>query len=63
MDYLSKLKLELKYTYDQFKEKFEDFTYKFNNDLQVAFDKQCDFCVKKGVPKTASKKGVPPDSN
>ena len=27
------------------------------------FDQLCDFCVKKWVPKTASKKGAPPDSN
>ena len=27
------------------------------------FDQICDFCVKKWVPKTASKKGAPPDSN
>ena len=27
------------------------------------FDQICDFCVKTWVPKTASKKGVPPESN
>ena len=27
------------------------------------FDQICDFCLKKWVPKTASKKGAPPDSN
>ena len=27
------------------------------------FDNICDFCVKKEAPKTASKKGAPPDSN
>ena len=29
----------------------------------VIFDKICDFCAKTMVPKTASKKGAPPDSN
>ena len=27
------------------------------------FDNICDFCVKKWVPKTVSKKGAPPESN
>ena len=31
--------------------------------LGVIVHQKCDFCVKKGVPKTASKKGAPPDSN
>ena len=42
-DLKSKLKLELKYNYRQFKEKYDDFTYKFNTDLQTAFDKEVDF--------------------
>jgi len=32
------IKTELKYTLDQFKSKFEDFKYKFNDDLDKAFN-------------------------
>ena len=38
-DIVDKLKLELKYTYDQFKNKYDDFKYKFNDELNTAFDK------------------------
>ena len=39
----NKLRLEMKYTYDEFKSKFDDFTYKFSGDLQAAYDKDTDF--------------------
>ena len=29
----------MKYDYDQFKEKYDDFKYKFNEDLDKAFDR------------------------
>jgi len=38
-DIVDKLKLELRYTYDQFKNKYDDFKYKFNDELNTAFDK------------------------
>ena len=37
-DIVDKLKLELKYTYDQFKNKYDDFKYKFNDELNTAFN-------------------------
>ena len=58
-------------TYMQSKHTFQ-FLYFFEKrlpeDLQMShflsiFDKIYEFCVKKWVPKTASKKGAPPDSN
>ena len=41
-DMIDKLKLELKYTYDQFKSKYDDFKYKYNDELNAAFDKVSD---------------------
>jgi hypothetical protein len=38
-DMVDKLKLELKYTYDQFKSKYDDFKYKYNDELNTAFEK------------------------
>ena len=38
-DIVDKLKLELKYSYDDFKSKYDDFKYKFNDELNTAFDK------------------------
>jgi hypothetical protein len=36
---VDKLKLELKYTYEQFKSKYDDFKYKYNDELNAAFEK------------------------
>ena len=41
-DMVDKLKLELKYTYEEFKSKYDDFKYKFNDELNAAFDKVSD---------------------
>jgi len=41
-DIVDKLKLELKYTYVQFKNKYDDFKYKFNDELNSAFEKVSD---------------------
>ena len=41
-DMIDKLKLELKYTYDEFKSNYDDFKYKFNDELNAAFDKVSD---------------------
>ena len=38
-DIVEKLKLELKYTYSEFKSKYDDFKYKFNDELNASFDK------------------------
>ena len=38
-DIVDKLKLELKYTYSEFKNKYDDFKYKYNEYLNTAFDK------------------------
>ena len=38
-DMVDKLKLELKYTYEQFKSKYDDFKYKYNDELNAAFEK------------------------
>ena len=42
-DIIEKLKLEMKYTYEQFKSKFEDFQYKFNDKLEKDFSELSDF--------------------
>ena len=41
-DMIDKLKLELKYTYDEFKSKYDDFKYKFNDELNSAFERVSD---------------------
>ena len=41
-DMIDKLKLELKYTYDQFKSKYDDFKYKYNDELNTAFERVSD---------------------
>ena len=38
-DIVDKLRLEMKYTYNEFKTKYDDFKYKFNDELNTAFDK------------------------
>ena len=38
-----KLKLELKYTYDQFKSRLDDFTYKFHDDLEKDFNEKNEY--------------------
>ena len=38
-DLVEKLKLEMKYSYDEFKSKYDDFKYKFVDELNAAFDK------------------------
>ena len=42
-DIIEKLKLELKFTYEQFKSKFNDFQYKFNDQLEKDFNNLVDF--------------------
>ena len=42
-DILEKLKLEMKYTYEQFKSRFEDFQYKFHDQLEKDFNEVCDY--------------------
>ena len=37
-DIVDKLKLELKYTYSEFKNNYDDFKYKYNEELNTAFD-------------------------
>jgi hypothetical protein len=38
-----KLRLELQYTYDQFKGRFEDFTYKFHDELEKEFSEKNEY--------------------
>jgi hypothetical protein len=38
-DLVEKVKLEMKYTYNEFKSKYDDFKYKFVDELNAAFDK------------------------
>ena len=38
-----KLKLELKYTYDQFKSKMDDFTYKYHDELEKDFNEKNEY--------------------
>ena len=42
-DILEKLKLEMKYTYEQFKEKLDNFKYKFHDQLEKDFNEVCDY--------------------
>ena len=42
-DLKEKLKLELKYTYDQFKSRLEDFKYKFSEELDKDFNEKNDY--------------------
>ena len=42
-DILEKLRLEMKYTYEQFKSRFEDFQYKFHDQLEKDFNEVCDY--------------------
>ena len=41
-DIVEKLRLEMKYTYNEFKSKYDDFKYKFNDELNTAFEKVSD---------------------
>ena len=41
-DLVEKVKLEMKYTYNEFKSKYDDFKYKFVDELNSAFDKVSD---------------------
>jgi hypothetical protein len=41
-DIVEKLRLEMKYTYNEFKSKYDDFRYKFNDELNAAFEKVSD---------------------
>jgi hypothetical protein len=41
-DIVEKLRLEMKYTYTEFKSKYDDFKYKFNDELNTAFEKVSD---------------------
>ena len=37
------LRYHMKYSYEQFKDKYDDFKYKYNEELTKEFDKQCKF--------------------
>mgnify|MGYP003688031187 FL=1 len=41
-DIVEKLRLEMKYTYTEFKSKYDDFRYKYSDELNTAFDKVSD---------------------
>ena len=41
-DIVEKLRLEMKYTYTEFKSKYDDFRYKYNDELNTAFEKVSD---------------------
>jgi hypothetical protein len=41
-DIVEKLRLEMKYTYNEFKSKYDDFRYKYNDELNDAFEKISD---------------------
>ena len=41
-DIVEKLRLEMKYTYTEFKSKYDDFKYKYNDELNAAFEKVSD---------------------
>ena len=42
-DLKERLKLELQYTYDQFKENYDNFLYKFSDELQDEFNKKVNY--------------------